>query len=190
MPATTRHALVTTALGEITLVARGDVLAGVYFPGHWYRPDSGAFGAQVATASDPLLSQAERQISEFLAGERQEFDLPTATTGDAFQEQVGALIGEIPYGQTTTYGDLAQALGGRHLARDVGQAVGRNPLSIVVPCHRVVGKDGKLTGYAGGLTRKRTLLELEGHQVSGQGGQAAVCLAVQQAMPLLVASAS
>ena len=89
------------------------------------------------------------------------FDLPTATHGSAFEERVWALLRELPFGETTTYGDLAESLGDRNLARRVGQAVGRNPLSIVVGCHRVVGKGGELRGYAGGLDRKRFLLDLE-----------------------------
>jgi methylated-DNA-[protein]-cysteine S-methyltransferase len=120
------------------------------------------FGSRVAAASDPLLTAAARQIEEYLAGERVEFDLPTDAAGDDFQLRVWALLAEIPYGETVTYGDLAERCGDRRLARDVGQAVGSNPLSMIVPCHRVVGKDGKLTGYAGGLDRKRSLLELEG----------------------------
>ena len=91
-----------------------------------------------------------------------EFELATTVAGEEFQRRVWELIDRIPYGETTTYGEMAPELGDPALAREVGAAVGRNPLSIVVPCHRVVGKDGKLTGYAGGLERKRFLLELEG----------------------------
>jgi methylated-DNA-[protein]-cysteine S-methyltransferase len=89
------------------------------------------------------------------------FDLPLAVDGDEFQRRVWAMLDEIPFGETTTYGELAERLGDKALAQRVGQAVGHNPLSIVVPCHRVVGKDGKLTGYAGGLKRKQFLLDLE-----------------------------
>lgn len=185
----TRYAQISTTIGSITVVARDAAVIGVYFPGHWYRPNAGTFGASVEATNDPLFRLAERQINEYLAGERQEFSVPTAIAGDDFQERVWNLIRQIPLGETATYGDLARALGGNHLARDVGQAVGRNPLCIIVPCHRVVGKDGKLTGYAGRLARKQTLLELEGHLIEGQGGQATLRHAVQQAMPLLVAGA-
>lgn len=161
----TRHAIASTAIGEITLVATDYTLTGGYFPGHWYKPDARTFGVTVDAAVDPVLSVAERQIDEYLAGARYAFDVPTATRGDAFQERVWSLLETIPYGETTTYGELARRLGRSDLARDVGQAVGRNPLAIIVPCHRVVGKDGKLTGYAGGLPRKKTLLELEGQRV-------------------------
>jgi len=162
MDAITRHAIVTTPMGEITLVASGEALIGVYFPKHWTKPDSRAFGVKVAAASDKLLAEAERQLDAYLRGERTGFDLPTKTRGDAFQEQIWSLIREIPYGKTSTYGELAEQYGDRSLARDVGKAVGSNPLAVIVPCHRVVGKDGKLVGYAGGLERKQALLDLEG----------------------------
>jgi methylated-DNA-[protein]-cysteine S-methyltransferase len=115
-----------------------------------------------AALEDALLEAAWEQLAEYLDGVRVEFDLPTATSGSDFQERVWALLREIPYGETTTYGAIAERLGDRALAREVGGAVGRNPLSIVVGCHRVIGADGSLTGYAGGLDRKRSLLELEG----------------------------
>ena len=159
----TRHGVVPTSLGAITLVASADALTGVYFPGHWTRPPAQAFGTRVDVSRDPVLAVAAQQIQEYLAGERRAFGVRTATHGDVFQERVWALLRDIPYGATMPYGELARRLGGGALPHEVGQAVGRNPLSIVVPCHRVVGKDGKLTGYAGGLERKRTLLDLEGH---------------------------
>ena len=169
MPLDTRHTIVTTSLGAITLVASAHALTGVYFPGHWYKPNAQVFGAQVAAASDLVLSAAARQLQEYLAGERIVFELPTQTQGDAFQERVWTALHDIPYGETITYGELAKTLGGGALPHEVGQAVGRNPLSLVVPCHRVVGKNGKLTGYAGGLERKRTLLELEARNGQVQG---------------------
>jgi methylated-DNA-[protein]-cysteine S-methyltransferase len=155
---TATHTKIDSPIGELTLVARDDVLSGVYFPGHWHMPAPEVFG----TLSERGLEQAREQLGEYFAGERTEFDLETVIVGDEFQERVWELIDRIPYGQTTTYGEMAQELGDPALARGVGGAVGRNPLSIVTPCHRVVGKDGKLTGYAGGLDRKRFLLELEG----------------------------
>jgi methylated-DNA-[protein]-cysteine S-methyltransferase len=157
----TRHATAHTRLGAVLLVARGAALAGVFFPHHWHPPAADAIGPAVALADDAVLREAATQLDAFLAGERTAFTLTTATAGDAFCERVWALLAEIPYGATTTYGALAQRLGDRALARRVGQAVGRNPIAIVVPCHRVVGHDGSLTGYAGGLERKQRLLELE-----------------------------
>lgn len=158
---TVRHTRIDTELGELTLVGEGDTLTGVYFPHHWHPPAPGTVGDFVDPRTDSLFAETATQLTDYLAGRRTEFELPTATAGNAFAERVWALLREIPYGQTVSYGELAERLGDRTLAREVGQAVGRNPLSIVVPCHRVVGKDGRLTGYAGGPGRKQLLLELE-----------------------------
>ena len=152
-----RHTTIESALGELTLLAEGDKLTGVYFPHHWHPPT--AVGPFVA--DDPVFTRAAAELAEYLDGRRTTFDLPTATAGDEFQERVWAMLAELPYGGTTTYGALAARLGDPALAQRVGQAVGHNPLSIVVPCHRVVGANGRLTGYAGGLRRKQFLLDLE-----------------------------
>ena len=151
------HTIADSPVGELTLVARDGSLTGVYFPHHWYRPDPATFGDR----DDAGFGEAKRQLAEYFDGDREQFDLPLDPRGDAFQHRVWELINRIPYGQTTTYGDLAKELGEGTLAKDVGAAVGRNPLSVIVPCHRVIGKDGSLTGYAGGLARKRFLLDLE-----------------------------
>jgi len=164
---TATHTTIDSPLGELTLVARDGVLSGLYFPGHWYMPAPDVFGVR----AEQGFEQAQGQLREYFAGERTEFDLATTIAGDGFQRRVWELIDRIPYGQTTTYGEMARELGDPALARKVGGAVGRNPLSIVVPCHRVVGKDGKLTGYAGGLERKRSLLELEGTGERAAGDQ-------------------
>jgi methylated-DNA-[protein]-cysteine S-methyltransferase len=156
-----RHTRLGTALGELTLVADGTALTGVYFPHHWYRPAEESFGRYGPAAEDPLFRAAAEQLAEYLAGMRQSFDLPLGAWGDEFQQRVWALVREIPYGHTRSYGDLAAELGDGALPKEVGQAVGRNPLSVIVPCHRVVGRHGQLTGYAGGLKRKRFLLQLE-----------------------------
>jgi methylated-DNA-[protein]-cysteine S-methyltransferase len=157
----TRHTRIGTALGELTLVADGGRLTGLYFPHHWTRPAHHTFGPYVGAAGDPLFTEVGAQLDDFLAGRRTTFDVPTAAAGDDFERRVWAMLAEIPYGTTTTYGALAERLGDRTLAQRVGKAVGRNPLSVIVPCHRVVGGDGKLTGYAGGIPRKRFLLGLE-----------------------------
>ena len=157
-----RHTIISTTLGDLTLVAEGDTLIGLYFPGHWYLPTSDTLGDRVDPTTDAVFLTAREQLDDFLDGRRSTFDLPTATHGNEFQKKVWAMLEEIPFGETTTYGELATRLGDKNLARVVGQAVGHNPLSIVVPCHRVVGKNGKLAGYAGGIERKQTLLELEG----------------------------
>ena len=152
------HTTIDTPIGELTLVGEDGALAGVYFPGHWTRPDRAAFGARADGAG---FAAAARQLAEYFAGERTMFDLRTSLAGDGFARRVWDRLTEIPYGETTTYGDIARELGEPALARAVGGAVAHNPLSIVVPCHRVVGGDGRLTGYAGGLGRKRYLLDLE-----------------------------
>src|ERR1039457_6947327 len=154
---TTVNTTVDSPVGELTLVADDGRLTGVYFPHHWYRPDAATFGRP----SEAGFDEARRQLAEYFAGDREHFDLPLDARGDEFQRRVWDRIARIPYGQTVTYGELARELGSQVLARDVGAAVGRNPLSVIVPCHRVVGKDGKLTGYAGGLARKRLLLDLD-----------------------------
>ena len=164
---TRTHKTIDSPLGELTLTAADGVLSGLYFPGHWHPPSTAALGAR----RDDGFESAERQLAEYFAGERTGFDLPSTLAGEEFQRRVWGLIAQIPYGETTTYGEMARQLGDPAIAREVGAAVGRNPLSVVVPCHRVVGKDGKLTGYAGGLERKRFLLELEGADPSGNGEQ-------------------
>ncbi|SPM36486.1 O6-methylguanine-DNA--protein-cysteine methyltransferase [Mycobacterium rhizamassiliense] len=158
---TTRHVVIDSPLGELTVAARGNALTGVYFRHHWHPPTAQALGPRVEPGADELLGRAAEQLREYLAGERNQFDVPVALTGDPRHRRVWDLLAGIGYGQTKTYGELAAELGDGTMAYEVGQAVGRNPLSIVVPCHRVVGKDGALTGYAGGLKRKRFLLELE-----------------------------
>lgn len=157
----TMHTQVMTAAGEVTVVADDDVLTGIYFPGHWHLPDPESFGDLVEADSAEVFVRTTTELDEYFAGERTSFDLPLRTHGNDFSERVWAMLTEIPFGTTTTYGELADRLGNRRLAQRVGQAVGHNPISIVIPCHRVVGADGSLTGYAGGLERKRFLLELE-----------------------------
>jgi methylated-DNA-[protein]-cysteine S-methyltransferase len=158
---TLRHTRIESKLGELTLVAEAAALTGLYFPHHWYKPSDDTFGPSVDASTDPLFREVAAQLDDYLTGARTTFDIPTATTGDPFQQRIWARLDEIPYGETVTYGDLAEELGNKALAQQVGQAVGHNPISVIVPCHRVVGKGGKLTGYAGGVTRKKLLLELE-----------------------------
>lgn len=165
---TRRHATMATPLGDLIVVADGDALGGIYFPGHWHPPAVGSIGVEVDVHDDALITRFGGQLAEYLDGTRTTFDLPLAPAGDEFQHAVWAMLRDIPFGETTSYGELATRLGDRNLARRVGNAVGRNPLSIVVPCHRVVGADGSLTGYAGGLERKRFLLEHEGAAVVAQ----------------------
>jgi methylated-DNA-[protein]-cysteine S-methyltransferase len=157
----TRHAVIDSMLNELTLVADDDALTGVYFRHHWHQPAKDTFGPHVDADSDPLLAEARNQLADYLSGDRHDFELPIRLHGDDAQKRVWALLIAIPFGETVTYGELAVSLADGTTAQEVGQAVGRNPLSIIVPCHRVVGRNGQLTGYAGGLKRKQFLLELE-----------------------------
>ena len=112
----------------------------------------------------PLLERAERQLAEYFAGTRREFDLPLNPAGTPFQKAVWEALTEIPYGQTCSYGDIARAVGRGKAFRAVGMANHHNPISIIIPCHRVIGADGSLTGYGGGADKKKFLLRLEGAQ--------------------------
>lgn len=161
-----RHTIVATSLGELTLVTRegahGRGLSGLFFEEHWHWPKPEMFGERVEPDADPLFGHTVHELEEYLAGQRRVFSVPLATAGSEFQERIWAMLLELPFGETTTYGDLAERIGNRKLARRVGQAVGWNPVSVFIPCHRVLGANGSLRGYAGGLERKERLLTLEG----------------------------
>ena len=151
--------MTTTPVGDLLLVADGEALVGVHF-----QPDR-RWGVTVGDswAHDPAaLAPAAEQLTAYFAGELTRFDLPIAPVGTPFQKAVWDELLAIPYGETTSYRELAELLGRPGSARAVGAANARNPLAIVVPCHRVVGSDRSLTGYAGGLDVKRALLRLEG----------------------------
>jgi methylated-DNA-[protein]-cysteine S-methyltransferase len=154
---TRTHTELDSPLGPLTVVADGPALVGLYFPGHLRRPSVTAFG----TRTDAGFAAVGEQLTAYFAGELTTFDLPLSPVGDAFKQRVWALLRQIPYGQTRSYGDLARELGDKNLAQAVGHANALNPISIVVPCHRVVAANGDLTGFAGGLERKRRLLDLE-----------------------------
>lgn len=153
----TRYTVIDSPLGGLTVAADDDGLTGLYFEGHQRGPAHDTLGER----TDDGFTEVRDQLAEYFAGERTVFDLPLAPRGDEFQRKVWAMLREIPYGETRTYGELAVRLGDRALAQAVGNANGRNPISVIVPCHRVIGADGSLTGYAGGLDRKRFLLALE-----------------------------
>ncbi|WP_409484604.1 methylated-DNA--[protein]-cysteine S-methyltransferase [Arsenicicoccus dermatophilus] len=163
-----RHTVVDSPVGPLTVIADGDALIAIYFADHGRTPVVAEHGPR--RDEDPLLARARTQLGEYFAGRRQDFDLPLAPPGDAFQQRVWRALRAIPYGQTRSYGALAAQLGQPGAAQAVGHANGANPLSIVVPCHRVVGADGSLTGYAGGLARKRWLLAHE-EPAAGDAGR-------------------
>ncbi|MCT1986050.1 methylated-DNA--[protein]-cysteine S-methyltransferase [Dermacoccus abyssi] len=161
-----RHTRITTPLGDLLLVASADAVVGAYFDGQKYQPETAWFGDDVTGTGDDVLTEGSRQLSEYFSGNRLTFDLPLAPVGTTFQQRVWQQLLLIEPGSTSTYGAIAAALSDDGeltpgLAQGVGQAVGHNPVSVVVPCHRVVGSDGSLTGFAGGLERKRWLLAHE-----------------------------
>jgi methylated-DNA-[protein]-cysteine S-methyltransferase len=164
--ATSRHTTVTTRIGDLTLVADGDIVTGIYFPEHWTLPDPAGFGTVVAQA-DSLLAAMGGELAACLDGDLRTFTTAYRADGTELERAVWADLEQIGYGATTTYGRLAAAYGKPAMAQAIGHIVGANPLSIVIPCHRVVGADGSLTGYAGGLGRKRYLLDLEAY-LTGQ----------------------
>ena len=144
---------VPSPIGPIVLVADGDALVGAWLPPHDALPEE--------RSGDPVLERAARQLAEYFEGGRREFDLPLAGPGTAFQRDVWRELRAIPFGATRSYADVARAIGRPKATRAVGAANGANPLAIFVPCHRVIGRDGRLTGYGGGLEAKRWLLEHE-----------------------------
>ena len=147
-------------LGAMVVAATPRGVAGIWFEGQKHMPDNSAWPEQ---PRHPVLLQAMAQLDEYFKGARSTFDLPLDLQGGtAFQQSVWQALLAIPRGGTTSYGQLGQRIGRPAAMRAVGAAVGRNPLSVVVPCHRVIGADGSLTGYAGGLERKTALLQLEG----------------------------
>lgn len=152
-------ALLPTSLGIFTLAADATGLCALAFPGE---PFDSAKEQQVELEAHPLLRETGRQLLEYLDAARQDFDLPLSIHGTTFQLQVWQQLRTIPYGQTRAYGELAAQIGGRHKARAVGGAAHANPLAIIIPCHRLVGANGDLTGFGGGLPMKQALLELEG----------------------------
>jgi methylated-DNA-[protein]-cysteine S-methyltransferase len=143
-----------TELGTIRVAENGEGVTGVYLPGEKGPED----GVEEET---PLMKQAEKQIKEYLAGQRKEFTVRQSLEGTGFSRQVWEALQKIPYGQTRSYGEVAAMIDRPGAARAVGQANNRNPISIIIPCHRVIGADGKLVGYAAGLKIKKHLLELE-----------------------------
>ncbi|MGY1624231.1 methylated-DNA--[protein]-cysteine S-methyltransferase [Geodermatophilus sp. SYSU D00965] len=150
---TRTHTVTGSPIGPLTPVAEDGALVALYLD----PPDAAALGAR----DDAALTDVVRQLGEYFAGERTAFDLRLRPSGNALQLAVWRLMTEIPYGETRSYGSLARRLGDRTLAQAVGAACGRNPLPVVVPCHRVIGADGSLVGFGGGLPRKRFLLDLE-----------------------------
>jgi len=156
---TTRHLFIDyldTPSGLLKIYAHDQAINAITFVDH----------QEEDTAASALTAQATLQLTEYFANTRRTFDLPLAPVGTIFQQQVWQLLCDIPYGETVSYSVIAQRLGNPKAVRAVGGANGKNPISIIVPCHRVIGANGTLTGYAGGLVRKSQLLRLENPQLS------------------------
>ncbi|CAH6843524.1 Methylated-DNA--protein-cysteine methyltransferase [Vibrio chagasii] len=145
-------------LGTVTLQANEHGLLGVWFETHTTKPED--LGTQ--EDSFPIFQSVKDQLDRYFAGEAIQFDVPIAAKGTPFQQSVWHALTTIPYGETWSYAQLADAIGNPKAVRAVGLANGKNPVSVIVPCHRVIGKNGKLTGYAGGVERKQRLLAIEG----------------------------
>ena len=159
-----KHRIIDSPVGELTLVVDdAGVLCGLYTNGQRHAPEPALLGER----DDTVAADAVAQLGEYFAGARTGFDLPLAPRGTPFQRRVWDALSAIPYAQTRSYGALAAEVGAPGAARAVGAATGRNPISIVVPCHRLVGASGAMTGYAGGVDRKRALLEHERATASG-----------------------
>ncbi|MFF4690619.1 methylated-DNA--[protein]-cysteine S-methyltransferase [Streptomyces sp. NPDC001307] len=154
------HTVTDSPYGPLTLVADADgTLCGLYMTGQRHRPPEENFGPREDDL--PCFAAAQEQLSAYFAGELKRFTLQLALRGTPFQRGVWQELTRIPYGETRTYGQLADSLGKPQASRAVGLANGKNPVGIIVPCHRVIGSDGSLTGYGGGLDRKRRLLDFE-----------------------------
>jgi len=150
------HLTLRSPVGEILLTERDDALTGLYLPAEERAPEPGS------EQGGAFLGDVREQLDAYFAGDRRAFDIAVAPAGTVWQRRVWDELGRVPYGGTITYAQLAQRAGNPTAIRAAGAANGRNPVSIVIPCHRVIGTDGRLTGYSGGLDAKRWLLDLEG----------------------------
>lgn len=153
------YTIMESPVGDITLIADNDSLCAVYWPNQ--RPDSKKFPGLKRKDGSKVLRSVVKQLNSYFKGKRLDFDLPLNPVGTDFQEQVWEALTSIGYGKTVSYGDIANKIGNPKAVRAVGAAIGKNPISIIIPCHRVIGSNGKLTGFAGGLSTKEFLLDLE-----------------------------
>ncbi len=177
-------------MGEMCLAASSRGLAGVWFLNQQHLPDhlNGPTAwprINAGKLTHPVLQQAIQQLTDYFAGQRQTFELPLDINGGTlFQQSVWQALSKIPYGVSSTYGDVSRQIGNPKAVRAVGAAVGRNPISLIVPCHRVLGSDASLTGYAGGLDRKIGLLTLEGVAFKAQAKPQPLARPTHQPSPL------
>ena len=162
------HTVIDSPYGPLTLVATDGALSGLYMTDQRHRPADETFGDRRAPDDGPFREVID-QLSAYFDGDLKEFDVPLKLRGTPFQQCVWQQLQDIPYGETRSYGQLAGALGNPKASRAVGLANGRNPISIIVPCHRVIGASGDLTGYGGGLDRKQRLLAFERGATEARG---------------------
>jgi methylated-DNA-[protein]-cysteine S-methyltransferase len=164
MTTTVLYSSIDSPLGHLCVRGDGQFVTGLFMPAHksWQGPDA------AWRRSDTTFTEVREQLTEYFAGERRQFDIPLKLTGTPFQRRVWRELAEIPFGETITYAQLAQRIGQPTASRAVGHANARNPVSILVPCHRVIGSDGKLTGYAGGVDNKRWLLDWERRAITAK----------------------
>jgi methylated-DNA-[protein]-cysteine S-methyltransferase len=178
----TTYTHIDSPLGQLLLTSREGKLSGIYFAD---QPHARVAPDWLRQDDDAVFAQTAQQIEDYASGERESFDLPLGLTGTPFQVSVWNAIAAIPFGQTITYSELAQRTGrSPRNARAVGMATGQNPISWIIPCHRVVGKSGVLTGYAGGIARKSALLEFEAARSAGR--EAILALGEERAALALV----
>ncbi|MCV7193932.1 methylated-DNA--[protein]-cysteine S-methyltransferase [Mycolicibacterium brumae] len=152
----TEYRTIDSPIGPLTLAGDNGVLAHLRMVEQTYEPDRAGW-----VRNDNAFPDAVAQLDEYFSGRRREFDIPLELAGTAFQRRVWAALRTIPYGETRSYGEIAEQIGSPNASRAVGLANGHNPVSVIVPCHRVIGANGSLTGYGGGLERKKALLALE-----------------------------
>jgi methylated-DNA-[protein]-cysteine S-methyltransferase len=155
----TYYSILKSPLGDVTLVANETELTGLYFVNHRHMPESKA--GWTLNKKHPVLQKAEKELTEYFAGKRDTFTVPFNLGGTPFQKRIWKEIATIPFGKTISYSELAKKAGAPKAVRAAGAATGRNPVSVIVPCHRVMGKNNSMTGYGGGLERKQRLLALE-----------------------------
>lgn len=153
------YTVMESPVGGITLIADNDNLCAIYWPNQ--KPDNKKFPDLERNDRSKVLKSTVKQLNSYFKGKRTDFDLPLRPVGTNFQEQVWQALTTISYGDTVSYGDIANDIKSPKAVRAVGAAIGKNPISIIIPCHRVIGSDGKLTGFAGGLSTKEFLLNLE-----------------------------
>jgi methylated-DNA-[protein]-cysteine S-methyltransferase len=161
MISTTYYTYIDSPLGQLFLHGDGHFLMGLFTPRHLDDPKGGRRPDASWQQSDAPFTAVREQLADYFAGKRQEFDVPLKLAGTPFQQRVWQELVRIPFGTTISYGQLAERVGTPTASRAVGQANGRNPVSIIVPCHRVIGANGKLTGYGGGIDKKQWLLAWE-----------------------------